>query len=80
MNIISYDISKIHKEIAIYKALHLNKSPYIICSEDTLRLILSIIDPEKIYIYAKDNTVVRTFIGCKVLEDNSLNLGEIEIR
>ena len=80
INIVTYDVSKIHDAIFKYNALHFS-NPYIICSNDTKNLIASISNPENFYHFVdKNQSAINTYLGCKMLEDNSLKLGKVEVR
>lgn len=80
MNVLTIDFDKINDEVFRYNR---NSMPYIICSEETGKLIVS-----KCTIFAskeeieeiKDKGMIAQFNGCKVLNDNSLKLGEVKIR
>ncbi len=85
INILSIDTTKIINEINRIKGslATLNKMPYIICSEDTEKLIISeciIFDSPADINNFKNKERISKFCGCKILIDNSLKLGEIDIR
>lgn len=84
MNILNVDIKRINNGIDQYCAINSeNLMPYLICSEETEKLIISQCcvcgSKEGLERFNKEPKI-SAYCGCKILNDNSLKLGEIEIR
>lgn len=78
------DFNKLDKELYEYMMLN-GYEPYLFMRKDTLNAILNecpTVDDtlEHYQIRAKVNGVAGYYCGCKVFEDNTLKLGEVEIR
>ena len=75
-------INKLHYAINMFRAAH-NYEPYIICSKETCELIKSVSFKEYTYDTFEYDTakgIVGTYIGYKILIDNTLSHGEVKIR
>lgn len=82
MNILTIDTNRINEGIDLFNANNRGKSPYVICSEETVKLIVSkcsILGSREGIEKFKNNGMVGAYCGCKILNDNSLKLGEVEI-
>ena len=82
MNIIKVDTDKLFSGINKYQA-KFNITPYIICNHNTIQLIASqftVIGSKEDILRFKETGMVASYKGYKVLEDESLELGEVEIR
>jgi len=85
MNIIKVDTDKLFSGINEYQA-KFNITPYIICNQSTIQLIASqftVIGSKEDILKFKETEetgMIASYKGYKVLEDESLRLGEVEIR
>jgi hypothetical protein len=83
MNILTIDTDKLNEGIERYKITHNNREPYIICSEETEKFIASqcrIFGTAEAIEKFKSNPKLSYYCGVKLLRDNSLGLGSVEIR
>lgn len=75
-------INKLIYAINMFRAAY-NYEPYIICSKETCKLIESVSFKEYTYDTSEYDTAkgrVGTYIGYKILIDNTLSFGEVKIR
>lgn len=83
MNILTVDLEQINKGIYEYIAIN-SKLPYLICSDNTSSIILAkCYEDNKFYFldkYILKKDIIKQYYGCTLLSNNSLRLGEIEIR
>jgi hypothetical protein len=83
MNILTIDTNRINEGIDRFYMINRGKTPYVICSEETVKLIISkcsIIGSKEGIENFKNEGKIGAYCGCKILNDNSLKLGEVEIR
>ena len=90
INILTIDIKKIDVGLGEYARVF-NRTPYVICSDDTANLMIAQCSKNyDCYIYTGNefklienknvNGTLKQYKGCSILIDNSLKLGEVEIR
>ena len=89
IKILHIDKHKLDYEIQLYIAAT-GRNPYIICSEETEDIMIKALDYISSQAYCDNITALKKnhpneklitmYCGCKLLIDNSLKLGEIEIR
>jgi hypothetical protein len=92
MNILSVNLEKLNDEIDKFVSTN-NRSPYIICSEKTTDLMAYNVKLDSSHFMCSSNYIERrnkelldvnyvngVYVGVKILIDNSLKLGEVEVR
>ena len=83
MNVLTVDTDRINEAIERYKLINNGVNPYIICSEETEKLIalqcrvFGTVDAIEKF---KSNPKISYYRGVKVLRDDNLGLGCVEIR
>lgn len=78
IDIFTLDTSDLCREIEVCGTRY-GKNPYIICSSATLKLITSICGQDYTTGY-EDTQRLHVFRGCKVLIDDSIKLGQVDVR
>lgn len=83
MNILNVNIDKITEKIYEYTGTK-GEMPYIICSDDTEKVIIAKCYENRLTVrvdrYLKGRDTITQYYGCTILNDNSLKLGEVKIR